>query len=130
MNNEESLNITLNPDTIMGYLVTSENYVEESEDGRRKPTFYWKAYHFYPFSVLYDDPDAEYEDGSDVYEDEDFDEDNDLVNPVVAVCTEGGSPETFNFIPMKLADMRDFVREHPSFRVADGEDLLSSLNFY
>lgn len=121
--------IDLNPETIIGYLVSSKNYVEAADDKRRRPTFYWKAYHLYPFAVMYPDPESTYDDGTPVYDENDFDEDGELANPMLIVCTEGGTPDVFNHIPMKALDLREFVRDHPSFRLQDADELFTELKF-
>ena len=50
--NKDEMNIELSPDTIFGYLMTTQAYSEEQDDKRKRPLFFWKAYHFYPFVLI------------------------------------------------------------------------------
>ena len=132
----EDLNVQVNPDTIVGYITSSQSYEEKLEDGRRKPMFVFKAYHMYPIlqSPYPDDDTATYTDGEPVYdEDEDFDVDGELINPLIFVCTEGGNAETFEYVPMKATDFKEWLRETPQLRFLNNEEaetVLRSLNLY
>ena len=113
MNNEvdNTINVELNPDTITGFLLTTQGYEEQDDDKRKKPTFYWKAYHLYPFVIT----------------EEDYDPDEDT-DPSLAICVEGGDKYTYNFVPMLASDLKEFIRSYPSFRIVDADDLFGSLN--
>ena len=127
-NTNQEFNIDLNPDTIMGYLVTTQNYSEPNEDGRKRDIFYWKAYHFYPF-VAIPTGDEDEEATPDNYDDiEEFD----AADLELAICTEGPTNnDQLAFIPMTAGSLKDFVRDHPSFRIlTDIEDLFEGLNIY
>lgn len=117
MNNEtnnEAFNVELSPDNIVGYLVTSEGYQELEEDRRKKPTFYWKAYHLYPFLVADPDYDFDEEDGDDVE---------------LAICTEGGDKDTYNFVSMTASELQAFVRAHTQFRMMEAAPMFEELHF-
>lgn len=117
MQNQDELNIELSPDTIYGYLMTTVPYAEDQDDKRKRPIFFWKAYHFYPFVIINDDE-----------EDIEYDDDGDMISAPLAICTEGGDQDTYNFIPMTTNDLKQFVREHPSFRIMEASDIFEALN--
>ena len=120
MSNEsqENINMELSRDNVYGYLFTTqtEGYSEEQDDKRKRPLFYWKAFHMYPLVIQ--DPE-QYD-----FEDEDFDP-SDLE---FLVFTEGGDSEHYDCITMKATDLRDFMRENPAFRMFTAEDLFDELN--
>ena len=87
--NQDEMNIELIPDTIFGYLMTTQAYSEEQDDKRKRPLFFWKAYHFYPFVLAAEDED-----------DIEYDDDGEVENAPLAICTEGGDQDTYNFIPL------------------------------
>ena len=115
--NQDEMNIELSPDTIFGYLMTTQAYSEEQDDKRKRPLFFWKAYHFYPFVITAADED-----------DVEYDDDGDVTDAPLAICTEGGDVDTYNFIPMTSSELKQFVREHPSFRIMEASDLFEALN--
>ena len=115
--NQDEMNIELSPDTIFGYLMTTQAYSEEQDDKRKRPLFFWKAYHFYPFVLISDDED-----------DIEYDDDGEVENAPLAICTEGGNQDTYNFIPMTSNELKEFVRNHPSFRSMEASDIFEALN--
>lgn len=118
MNNEsqENINMDLSRDNIYSYIFTTQSYSEEQDDKRKRPLFYWKAFHMYP--VVIQNPE-QYD-----FDDEDFDpSDLELI-----VFTEGGDREHYDCITMNAADLRDFMRNNPSFRTFTAEDLFDELN--
>lgn len=118
MNNElqENINMDLSRDNIYSYIFTTQGYSEEQDDKRKRPLFYWKAFHMYP--VVIQNPE-QYD-----FEDEDFDaSDLELI-----VFTEGGDSEHYDCITMNATDLRDFMRNNPSFRTFTAEDLFDELN--
>lgn len=118
MNNEsqENINMDLSRDNIYSYIFTTQGYSEEQDDKRKRPLFYWKAFHMYP--VVIQNPE-QYD-----FDDEDFDpSDLELI-----VFAEGGDSEHYDCITMNAADLRDFMRNNPSFRTFTAEDLFDELN--
>ena len=111
------VHVDLNPDTIVGYLITTQEYKEEQNDKRKRDLFFWKAYHFYPFVLISDDED-----------DIEYDDDGEVENAPLAICTEGGNQDTYNFIPMTSNELKEFVRNHPSFRIMEASDIFEALN--
>ena len=109
--NKDEMNIELSPDTIFGYLMTTQAYSEEQDDKRKRPLFFWKAYHFYPIVSLPEDEDADEED-----------------DEMVALLTEGGETGEYNYVPMNISSFRLFAREHPSFRIMNASDVFEDLN--
>lgn len=118
MDNNEELNIELSRDNIYGYIFTTQNYSEDADDRRKKPLFFWKGFHMYPIVVK--DPSQ--------LEDVDDDEDISPDDVDLLICTEGGTPEQFNFVPMTVADLIQFLRQNPSFRMWQAEDFFDELN--
>lgn len=118
MNNEaqENINMDLSRDNIYSYIFTTQGYSEAQDDKRKRPLFYWKAFHMYP--VVIQNPE-QYD-----FDDEDFDpSDLELI-----VFTEGGDSEHYDCITMNAKDLRDFMRNNPSFRTFTAEDLFDELN--
>ena len=112
--NEELTNIELSPDNVIGYLITTKGYMEEDDDRRKRPIFYWKAFHLYPI-ILTDEEKVDIEDID--YEDVDL-----------TICTEGGDMESYNFISMSSTDLKSFVRTNPQFRLMSAEQIFTELN--
>lgn len=107
----QDIHVDLNPDTIVGYLITTQEYKEEQNDKRKRDLFFWKAYHFYPIVSLPEDDDADEED-----------------DEMVALLTEGGETGEYNYVPMNISSFRLFAREHPSFRIMNASDVFEDLN--
>ena len=105
------VHVDLNPDTIVGYLITTQEYKEEQNDKRKRDLFFWKSYHFYPIVSLPEDEDADEED-----------------DEMVALLTEGGETGEYNYVPMNISSFRLFAREHPSFRIMNASDVFEDLN--
>lgn len=112
-NNNDTLNVELSPDNIYGYIVTTQAYEESQDDKRKRDIFYWKAYHFYP--VIYGNQDE-------------LDEDSELSDIDLIICTEGGDKDTYNSVTMSAAELRNFVRQNTSFRLMSAEAIFEELN--
>lgn len=112
--NEELTNIELSPDNVIGYLITTKGYMEEDDDRRKRPIFYWKAFHLYPIILT---------------NEEEFDiEDIDYEDVDLTICTEGGDMESYNFISMSSTDLKSFIRTNPQFRLMSAEQIFTELN--
>lgn len=110
----EQLSVELNAGTIIGFLLPTIDYMEESEDRRKKPVLYWKSYQAYPFIQLPND------DGS-------YDEEIDN-STEIAIMAEGGAIEDRNYVRLTYGAFLSFLRTNTSFRILDSDEIFDELN--